>query len=196
MLDRVEQIVVTLLYGLLVVRLWPSDFSDADWYPMLILLSEGIVVFFLLIRRPTERISVRFQDWAIAFGGTLLPLSIIEGGEPVHAGVGAILMLTGLYIHVGAKLSLRRSFGLVAADRGIKARGLYALVRHPMYFGYMVAHLGYLLVAPAWWNLIAYAGAWSLLVARIYAEEFLLQGNPEYREYSARVRYRLVPMLF
>lgn len=55
--------------------------------------------------------------------------------------------------HVGAKLCLWRSFGLVAAHRGLKAGGLYAVVRHPMYAGYVISHVGYLLVAPSWWNL-------------------------------------------
>ena len=195
-LDLLEQIIVIALYSMLVARLWPSDFSPSHWYPILILASEGIVAFFLLIRRGTDRISTRFRDWAIAFGGTLLPLMIAKGGDPIHGEIGAALMLTGLCIHIGAKLSLRRSFGLVAADRGIKAHGLYALVRHPMYIGYITAHIGYLLIAPSWWNLAVYAAAWPLLVARIFAEERLLQHNPEYQQYSTRVRYRLIPLVF
>jgi protein-S-isoprenylcysteine O-methyltransferase Ste14 len=196
MLDLGEQIVVIALYCLLIARLWPNEFSPSNWYPMLLVVSEGIVLFFLLIRRRTDCISTRFQDWVIAFGGSFLPLMIAKGGAPIHGGVGLILMFTGIYIHLGAKLSLRRSFGLVAADRGIKARGLYTLVRHPMYFGYILVHIGYLLIAPSWWNLAVYSVAWSLLVARIFAEERLLQRNPEYQEYSTRVRYRLVPLVF
>ena len=105
-------------------------------------------------------------------------------------------MLLGLYIHVVAKLGLLRSFGLVAADRGIKATGIYRIVRHPMYLGYFIVHLGYLLTSPSWWNLAIYAATWSLLVARIFAEEKLLLQNIEYQQYSKHVRYRLVPLLF
>jgi hypothetical protein len=36
------------------------------------LLSERIVVVLLLVRRPTERISMNLQDWALAAGGTFL----------------------------------------------------------------------------------------------------------------------------
>lgn len=121
---------------------------------------------------------------------------IAKGGDPIHGTVGVFLMWFGIYIHLGAKLSLRRSFGCVAADRGIKVQGLYTMVRHPMYFGYFTVHIGYLLIAPSWWNLAVYAVTWSLLVARIFAEERLLQRNPEYQEYSTHVRYRLIPLVF
>jgi protein-S-isoprenylcysteine O-methyltransferase Ste14 len=196
LLDLFEQVVVAVLFCFLIARLWPDEFSPSQWYPLLILLSEGIVAFFLLIRRGTEKISTRAQDWLIAFGGTLFPLLVIKGSDPLSADIGLVLMLSGLYIHLGAKLSLRRSFGLVAADRGIKARGLYASVRHPMYIGYITTHIGYLLVAPTWWNLTVYLAAWTLLVMRIFAEERLLLRNPEYQEYSTRVRYRLIPLVF
>lgn len=196
LLDLSEQVVVIVLFCLLIARLWPDDFSSSQWYSLLILLSEGIVVFFLLIRRGTDKISTRVKDWLIAFGGTLFPLLVMKGSDPLSAETGLVLMMTGLYIHLAAKLSLRRSFGLVAADRGIKARGLYAFVRHPMYIGYITSHMGYLLIAPTWWNLTVYLAAWTLLIMRIFAEERILLRNPEYQEYSTRVRYRLIPLLF
>jgi protein-S-isoprenylcysteine O-methyltransferase Ste14 len=196
LLDLVEQLAVLLLYSWLVFRLWPKDFSAAHWYPVLILLSEGLVVLLLLIRRPTDRISTRGRDWALAAGGTFVVLLIDQGGAPILGPLGAFLMLFGLVIHVGAKLSLLRSFGLVAANRGVRSGGLYRLVRHPMYAGYMLTHLGFLLVAPSLWNAAIYAAAWALLIARIYAEEQVLSEDAAYQEFKSRVRYRLVPGLF
>ena len=196
LLDLVEQVVVLALYSWLVFRLWPNEFSASNWYPLLILLSEGLVVLLLLIRRPTERISTRGRDWALAAGGTFVVLFVDRGGPPLMGPLGALLMLLGLAIHVGAKLSLRRSFGLVAANRGVKVGGLYRLVRHPMYAGYMLSHAGYLLVAPSLWNAAVYAVGWAFLVARIYAEERVLSEDPAYHAFKAKVRYRLLPGLF
>jgi protein-S-isoprenylcysteine O-methyltransferase Ste14 len=65
-----------------------------------------------------------------------------------------------------------------------------------MYLGYMIAHAGYLLYAPSGWNLAIYAAVWSLLVARIFAEERVLGTDPEYRAFQDRVRARLVPGIF
>jgi steroid 5-alpha reductase family enzyme len=179
-----------------VIRLWPGEFSASNWYPVLLLLSEGMVVALLLIRRPTDRISTRGLDWLLAGGGTFIVLLVGQGGAPLHGPLGAVLMLVGLVIHVGAKLSLFRSFGVVAANRGVKAGGLYRLVRHPMYAGYMLTHVGFMLVAPSLWNLAVYAAAWAFLVARIYAEERVLSEDPKYLELKARVRYRLLPGVF
>lgn len=195
LLDLVEQLAVLALYSWLVVRLWPGEFSATNWHPLL-LLSEGLVVVLLLIRRPTDRISTKGLDWVLAAGGTFVVLLVDRGGPPLHGPLGAVLMLLGLAIHVGAKLSLFRSFGVVAANRGVKVGGLYRLVRHPMYAGYMLTHAGFLLVAPSLWNLAVYAAAWAFLVARIHAEEKVLGADPEYQTFKGRVRYRLMPGLF
>lgn len=196
LLDLSEQLAVLALYVWFVARLWPDDFSPSNWYPVLILLSEGLVVFLLLIRRPTDRISINPSDWAVAAAGTFLTLLVDKAGAPLFGQLGACLILIGLAIHVGAKLSLRRSFGLVAANRGVKVGGLYRLVRHPMYAGYMLSHIGFLLIAPLLWNLAIYAAAWVFLIARIYAEERVLSEDAEYRAFKSRVRYRLLPGVF
>ncbi len=197
MADLVEQAGAFCLYIWLVARLWPDHISAANWYPLLLLASEGIVVMLLMMRRRTENISLDLRDWAIALGGTFLALAIVKGdGAPIGGAVGPVLMLIGLMIHIGAKLSLWRSFGIIPAHRGVKVGGLYRFVRHPMYLGYMVAHVGYLLYAPSWWNLGLYLIVWSLLIARIFAEERVLGEDADYRALQERVRYRLVPGLF
>lgn len=195
-LDLIEQVVVAILYGMLVIRLWPSDSSGSHWLPLLILPSEGLVVLLLLIRRRTEHISVSLWDWFVAAAGTFLVLSIDKGAAPVAGLSGPFLMIFGLVLHIGAKLSLWRSFGLVAANRGVRSGGLYQLVRHPMYAGYILSHMGYLMTAPSLWNLGVYLCAWSFLVARIYAEERILSQDELYRGYKEAVRYRLMPGVF
>jgi protein-S-isoprenylcysteine O-methyltransferase Ste14 len=196
LLDRLEQAAVLVLYGWLVMRLWPDDFSPGNWPAILLLVSEGLVVALLLARRPTDNISRRIGDWVLAAGGTFLVLMVGKGGAPVHAGLGFMLILAGLSIHVGAKLSLWRSFGLVAANRGVRTIGLYRFVRHPMYAGYILSHIGFLLAAPSWWNLGVYLVTWTLLVARIEAEERTLREDMAYRDYASRVRYRLLPLVY
>jgi protein-S-isoprenylcysteine O-methyltransferase Ste14 len=196
LLDLFEQVTVLVLYSWLVLRLWPREFSLSNWYPVLLLLSEGLVVVLLLIRRPTDRISTNLRDWAVAAGGTFLALLVGSGGAPLFGALGACLILLGLAVHVGAKLSLRRSFGLVAANRGVRVGGFYRLVRHPMYAGYMLSHVGFLLVAPSLWNALIYAAVWMLLIARIYAEERVLSEDPAYCAFKSRVRYRLLPGIF
>jgi protein-S-isoprenylcysteine O-methyltransferase Ste14 len=195
-LDRAEQGVVVVLYAWLVARLWPADFSASNWFAILLMASEGLVVALLLLRRPTDHISRRMGDWIIAAAGTFVVLMVQPGGAPISPDLSLALMLLGLAIHVGAKLSLWRSFGLVAANRGVNTHGLYRFVRHPMYAGYILSHMGFLLSAPSWWNLAVYLTVWLLLLARIEAEERTLRQDAAYAAYAGQVRWRLLPGVY
>ena len=105
------------------------------------------------------------------------------------------MMIAGLAINVAAKLFLNRSFGVVAANRGVKRGGPYRLVRHPMYLGYIVTQFGFLLSGFSIANLALYLAAWTLQVLRIIEEERFLTRDPAYRNYRGKVRYRLIPGL-
>jgi protein-S-isoprenylcysteine O-methyltransferase Ste14 len=195
-LDFFEQMVLIAFFIWFISRLWPRTFAEVNPYILLLILSESIVLFLLIIRRPTENISKSFTDWFIAFSGTFLPLLISKGGEPLMPFVGVVLLLWGMFIHIGAKLSLFRSFGIVPAERGVKTKGLYTIVRHPMYAGYFFTHIGFLLAAPSLWNFTVYICCWGFLLLRIFAEESILLRSPDYQEYKNRVLYRVIPGVF
>lgn len=196
LLDRLEQGATLALFVWLCLRLWPQNWASVQGLSALLLVSEGLVVALLLIRRPTENISRRPRDWAIAAGGTFLAMAVGPGGAPIAAAPGFMLILVGIVVQIAAKVHLGRSFGLVAANRGVKSHSVYGIVRHPMYAGYMIAHVGFLLLAPSWTNLAIYGAVWALLVARINAEEAMLSADDAYRQFQARVRFRLAPGVY
>ncbi len=82
----------------------------------------------------------------------------------------------------------------MAAARGVMSKGLCRWVRHPMYEGYLLSHIGYLLLAPSLWNALVYAAVWGFLGARIFAEERMLFEDPAYAEYAEKVPWRLLPL--
>jgi protein-S-isoprenylcysteine O-methyltransferase Ste14 len=94
------------------------------------------------------------------------------------------------------KLSLGRSFGLIPANRGIVSTGLYRIVRHPIYLGYLLTHVGFVAANPADWNLFILAAADIALMMRAVREERTLAQDPAYRDYMQRVRWRIVPGVF
>ena len=72
--------------------------------------------------------------------------------------------------------------------------GVYAVVRHPMYAGNPCVLVGLGLWLGSYAAALGALVPLALLVARIALEErFLRRALPEYAEYAARVRYRLVP---
>jgi protein-S-isoprenylcysteine O-methyltransferase Ste14 len=190
--DRVERVVLVGLLGLLAYRLVPH-LADKPGN-LVYLVSETMVIIMVTFRRTANEISHRSADWVIGFAGTLLPLVVRNDGAVLP--YGSILLLLGFCVAVSAKLSLCRSFGVVAANRGVKTRGLYCLVRHPMYLGYFLTYLGFLLTNPVLWNVAVYAVWTACQLYRIRAEEHVLSGDTAYVAFARRVRYRLLPFVY
>jgi protein-S-isoprenylcysteine O-methyltransferase Ste14 len=85
----------------------------------------------------------------------------------------------------------------VVRHHRVVSSGPYAFVRHPMYSGIMLFFLGVPLLLGSWWG-VAIAPVFAALFAvRVRIEErALVEGLPDYADYAARVRYRLVPGLW
>jgi protein-S-isoprenylcysteine O-methyltransferase Ste14 len=197
-LDLVEKVAISCLLGVLAARMIPVAISSGNILPILLVISETLVVVFILLRRSTHNISLSWRDWLFGFAGTVAPLlAAPASGTPIAPlALCGTLMMLGFMLNLSAKLTLRRSFGVVAANRGVKIGGPYRLVRHPMYAGYTLTQLGFLLSGPTLWNFGLYGLALSLQIARIRAEERILRNDPVYSEMSERVPYRLVPFIF
>jgi protein-S-isoprenylcysteine O-methyltransferase Ste14 len=116
--------------------------------------------------------------------------------EGIVSVTGAVMMLTGLAVQIGGKAALWRSFGVVPGIQSVRTTGPYRLIRHPIYAGYTLTHIGFVVGYPSQQNALLYAITFAIQVARLFREERLLMNEPSYRDYAARVRYRLVPGLF
>lgn len=193
-LDRFEQLVIVALWMFLLRRVLQSPNAFAP----LIMIAETSVVLFVLIRRPTEAISVKLGDWLLAATATAAPLLIQPGIDlfPRLAPLGLALVMFGNCFQIWAKLFLRRSFGIAPANRGIKRDGPYRFVRHPMYAGYLAVHVGIMVLMPSLLNLAIYTIGWWAQILRLRAEERLLMLDPAYAEYAGEVRWRLIPGVF
>jgi protein-S-isoprenylcysteine O-methyltransferase Ste14 len=198
LLDALERAIASGLYLFLTARIVTTSFATHDPLGLLLLPSEGLIVLFLLLRKRSPNISLRLRDWAIAFLGTTLPLLVQPGGGALLAPTAlcGLLMLTGIVLQVAAKLTLRRKFGLVAANRGVVVGGPYRLLRHPMYAGYLLTHIGFFLGHATPVNGLIYLVEFMLQVGRIQAEERLLTDDPDYAAFRGRVRFRLIPGIF
>ena len=154
------------------------------------------IVVAYLIRRPARTVSRRLGDWLLAFGGTFAPLLFRPVGAHPHWGVigGLGLQVFGLAICILSFLTLGRSFGFAAADRGLVRRGPYALVRHPIYASYLLLQSGYLLQSISAWNALVLLLATSCNIGRIVVEDRVLATNEQYDAYRAQVRWRLLPV--
>jgi protein-S-isoprenylcysteine O-methyltransferase Ste14 len=84
----------------------------------------------------------------------------------------------------------------VQAERGHRVidTGPYAQVRHPMYSGTVLFFFGTPLLLGSWWGVVLAPLFVVLFSIRAGIEErALVAGLPGYADYTAKVRYRLVP---
>lgn len=167
-------------------------------HPTIILLavSEMLGVILILIRRSAP-LRIGTVPVLTAFLGTALPLLVRPGGMQLLPTIaGSSCMAVGLALCVVSKLYLNRSFGLIAANRGVKSRGPYRVVRHPMYLGYIINQLGFLSLNLSAANSLIYLVAWSCQIVRMSEEEAVLRQDEAYRQFTQRVRSRLIPGLY
>jgi protein-S-isoprenylcysteine O-methyltransferase Ste14 len=114
-------------------------------------------------------------------------------------GLAMYLLSTAFIMWVFRANSFAAPVVKVQAERHhrVISSGPYAFVRHPMYSGVILFFVGVPLLLGSWWG-VAIAPVFVILFAiRARIEErTLVEGLPDYADYAARVRYRLVPGLW
>jgi len=197
-LDLLERSIIFTIFSLFALRTYHKLSATQDLRFYLLLLSEVVPMAFLLLRRPSPTLSDRPSDWLIGVSGSIAPLLITP--SPAHPWtpyiVCYIIIISGICVQLSAKIILGMSFGIIAANRGVKREGPYRFVRHPMYAGYTMAHIGLLLAMPVAINAFWYGIAFLLQIARMNREERVLKQSQEYRDLMKRVPYRLVPGIY
>jgi protein-S-isoprenylcysteine O-methyltransferase Ste14 len=144
----------------------------ADWDSSLaaILVVSALDHCFRLSAVPTAICLVGDVLLAVGLGGTMLV--VIQNG------------------FAGATIRLEAGQKLVSA-------GLYGLVRHPLYAGNVIMMVGIPLALGSYWGFVFVIPGFLRLALRVHDEEKLVkEGLDGYREYTQKVRYRLVPRVW
>lgn len=170
--ERMTLLLVALIEIITVVIIICSRRAQRrDWRPLSVLASFIAMFFFL--------------------GFDLAPARHVV---PERAAVG--LQIAGMLFQLYAKLSLGRSFGVLPATRGLVTHGAYRWLRHPIYFGYLIGHVGFLLANFSTQNVVVLILLYAAQILRIRREEEMLATLPGYTDYRRTVRYRLIPGIY
>jgi protein-S-isoprenylcysteine O-methyltransferase Ste14 len=148
-------------------------------------------------RRVIAAIGVFFCVWLVfialdarRFGWSHAPLWAQWTGAALI--VGAFIGWVGvLRANTFASVEIR-----LQKERGqtVISSGPYAVVRHPMYAFAIPLFLGTPLLLGSLWGLLGLFVVMPLMAARALGEEaMLIDGLAGYREYAAKVRFRLLP---
>jgi protein-S-isoprenylcysteine O-methyltransferase Ste14 len=135
----------------------------------------------------------------------IVPLAALDDGRfhwfPLPwwvCGVGYALFLAGMGIVTWAE-AVNKFFEVtvrIQTERGqtVIDTGPYAMVRHPGYVGGILFCLGIALCLGSLWALLPAGLASALLILRTRWEDQTLQAElAGYKEYTQRVRHRLIP---
>jgi protein-S-isoprenylcysteine O-methyltransferase Ste14 len=153
------------------------------------------------------------KSWDFVLAGPLLlahmaefPVAAFDDGRfhwsnaPVWVVVvGYCLLGVGLFFLIWVqKVNRFAEPGVrIHADQKVIDTGPYAMVRHPMYAGAIPYFAGVALALGSYWALVPASIAIVLLVVRTAMEDRALREElAGYKQYAARVRYRLIPGLW
>jgi protein-S-isoprenylcysteine O-methyltransferase Ste14 len=194
--DRIGQAGLFIGYSLLLSRMISAWQASGQVTGVIVAFDMLLVLLLTVSRREASSITSGAGPRVAALVGTWLPLAFHATTPSALGHYAALLALAGLAVNTVGLVSLGRSFGVVAANRGIVQSGLYQRIRHPLYAGYLLSHLALVLTYPDLWNIVVWLLADGALFFRINFEERHLHADPQYRQYQARVPWRLVPGLY
>jgi protein-S-isoprenylcysteine O-methyltransferase Ste14 len=115
--------------------------------------------------------------------------------------LGLIVTAIGGYIRVATVFELGARFTIfvaVQSDHHLKTDGFYRFVRHPSYFGALLAMIGWALVFRSIAGVILTGMMLILIIVRIRAEEDFLvrEFGDQYRAYQQQTPWRLLPFVY
>src|SRR6476659_4004953 len=189
--DLASRATVVLLFALLSINLLQEFLRTGHVTGLLLLASESLVVVLTIARRraavvDSSAVAATVTGVSVA-GPWMLRTADVVALAPDQ--VTSLISAIGLVIVVASKMALGRSFGLVPANRGVVVRGPYVFVRHPIYLGYLVTHVGFFFAHATLWNATMIVMASGTLVVRALMEERVLRHDAAYASYCRRVSW-------
>ncbi len=156
------------------------------------------MVFLSLVRIPphtsrSDAPSIITTTMMVLLATLMAPQSASTG---LLASFGKAIEVLAVIFSQLARIYLGRRFGLLPANRGIVQSGPFRIVRHPIYLGWLVLAIGFLMVYPTMRNALVICLTIPFMIWRVILEEQLLNQDPTYQEYCTSTRYRLIPWLY
>ncbi|MBU3620687.1 isoprenylcysteine carboxylmethyltransferase family protein [Polynucleobacter sp. CS-Odin-A6] len=154
-----------------------SLFDRGAWYVVVQALLIGLILFgpqgFLLVRAE--------------------PLKTIFQSSGISIGLLACLIVVISAINLGKNLT---PLPCPRDDAQLVQAGLYGFVRHPMYFGVLLAAVAWFLLLPGMFILAYVICLFLLFDLKARREEvWLVERFPEYGEYQVNVK-KLIPGIY
>jgi len=212
-----------IIGALILLPAWTWQWTEANQFLICYAILSVFSAVFLALKAPaslearmempmnetqplSDRIATRFlllflMGWFVFIPIDVFYLKLLAPPQQMIQILGGILTLFAYFIMLLALYQNEFATPVVRdqSERGHELRdtGLYRLVRHPFYTGFILFCIGIALWLQSYAALIAGLLPLTALIGRIYAEEKILQETlPGYREYISRTRNRIIPFIY
>ena len=177
------------------------------------MFGAGIVMMIknpsLLASRLNAKEKLKEQGLVVKLSGLMFILGFVVSGLGVRFGwymlplpvsiVGAVLFLIAYIIYAEVLRENTYLSRTIEVQKGQKvvSTGLYGIVRHPMYSATLLLFISMPIVLGSVFALPIFLLYPFIIAARIKSEEKFLSENLEgYKEYTEKVKYRLIPFIW
>ena len=212
-----------IIGALILLPAWTWQWTEANQFLICYAILSMFSAVFLALKAPaslearmempmnetqplSDRIATGFLlmflvGWFLFIPIDVFYLKLLATPQQMIQILGGVLTLFAYFIMLLALYQNEFATPVVRdqSERGHELRdaGLYGLVRHPFYTGFILFCIGMALWLQSYATLIVGLLPLTALIGRIYAEEKILQETlPGYREYMSRTRNRIIPFIY
>jgi len=169
------------------------DFIEASFF-----IQNLVLTSLFLIRSPQKAIDKNLFHQIIAlvafFSGAFF-MGNTQTSNPMLKDCSMAMILLSNILGVLTLFNLGKSFGILISYRKIQTKGLYSLVRHPMYVTDILLRIGFLISHFNLYTAIIFVVSTTCYVYRAILEERFLCKEAGYSEYMQKVKYRFIPYI-
>ena len=163
---------VILIFAIIALLRWKRS---GELFFLLLFFRDILASFFLVNRIPSQLHSSKLIA-ITAYISSGLPLLYFSEYYMIQLKsiklIANILAIIGFFIATWAMIDLGKKIGVSPAKRGSRCtKGLYHYIKHPMYLGYAIAQVGWVVINS--WNIGIYILSLILFFIRSKEEDKL-----------------------